>query len=272
MTSPRIAFVGAGNMATSLIGGLCAQGFPPSQLRASAPSEATRQRLQQTYALFATADNAEAVQEADVVVLAVKPQIMKSVCLALAAHLPAQALVVSIAAGISCHSLQHWLGQRPIVRCMPNTPSLLRQGISGLFASPEVNPTQRLQAEQLLSAVGQVLWVEQEAQMDAVTAVSGSGPAYFFLLMEAMIEAGQQLGLSAEAASALTLQTALGAARMACESDSSAAELRRRVTSPNGTTEAAIKTFQASDFEALVAKALSAAAQRSGELAVQLGQ
>ena len=183
-------------------------------------------------------------------------------------------MLVSIAAGISCDSLQRWLGPRPqaIVRCMPNTPALLRQGVSGLFANAQVSAEQKAQAEQLLSAVGMALWLDEEHLIDAVTAVSGSGPAYFFLLIEAMTAAGQQLGLPRETAAQLTLQTALGAARMACESDVEAAELRRRVTSPNGTTEAAIKAFQAGGFEQLVQQALNAAAQRSAELAEQLGQ
>lgn len=272
MNTPVIAFVGAGNMATSLIGGLRAQGVESNALRASAPSVASRVRLNTTYGVPVFADNAEAVQGAEVVVLAVKPQMMKSVCLALAPHLPAQALIVSIAAGITCTSLCHWLGARAVVRCMPNTPAVLRQGISGLFANELVTALQQQQAEQLLQAVGQVLWLDQEAQMDAVTAVSGSGPAYFFLLMEAMIQAGQQLGLTKEQAAHLTLQTALGAARMACEGDVEPDELRRRVTSPNGTTEAAIKTFQSGHFEALVEQALGAAAKRATELAAQLGQ
>ena len=155
---------------------------------------------------------------------------------------------------------------------MPNTPALLRQGVSGLYANSQVSPTQRALAEQLLSAVGIALWLEQEQQIDAVTAVSGSGPAYFFLLIEAMTAAGEQLGLPREIAAQLTLQTALGSASMATRSDVDAAELRRRVTSPNGTTEAAIKTFQAGGFEQLVADALRAAALRSAELAEQLGQ
>ena len=181
-------------------------------------------------------------------------------------------LIVSIAAGITCASLQSWVGARPVVRCMPNTPALLRQGVSGLYATAEVSDTQRQQAEQLLSAVGTALWLDQEQQLDAVTAVSGSGPAYFFLLIEAMTAAGEKLGLPRETASQLTLQTALGAARMAVASDVDAAELRRRVTSPAGTTEAAIKSFQASGFEAIVEQALQAAATRSAELAEQLGK
>ena len=151
-------------------------------------------------------------------------------------------------------------------------PALLRQGVSGLFANAQVSAAQRAQAEQLLSAVGVALWLDEEKLIDAVTAVSGSGPAYFFLLIEAMTAAGEQLGLPRETAAQLTLQTALGAARMATESDVDAAELRRRVTSPNGTTEAAIKAFQAGGFESLVQQALNAAAARSAELAEQLGQ
>lgn len=178
-----------------------------------------------------------------------------------------------LAAGIPCASLEAWLGQpRPVVRCMPNTPALLRQGASGLYANAQVSAAQREQAGQLLSAVGIALWLDDEAQIDAVTAVSGSGPAYFFLLMQAMTNAGEKLGLSRETASRLTLQTALGAAQMALSSEVEPAELRRRVTSPNGTTEAAIKSFQANGFEALVEQALNAASQRSAELAEQLGQ
>lgn len=272
MSSPRIAFIGAGNMATSLIGGLRAKGVEAKAIRASAPGAESRALLNTAYGVAVFSDNAEAVRGAEVVVLAVKPQIMKAVCLSVADQLPEAALIVSVAAGITCHSLAQWLGNRPIVRCMPNTPALLRQGVSGLFANEAVTARQRQQAEQLLSAVGQVLWVDQETQMDAVTAVSGSGPAYFFLLMEAMIQAGQQLGLTKEAATQLTLQTALGAACMACDSEVEPDELRRRVTSPNGTTEAALKTFQQGGLEALVEHALQAAAQRAAELAVQLGQ
>jgi pyrroline-5-carboxylate reductase len=197
---------------------------------------------------------------------------MKAVCEAIRPNLKPNQLVVSIAAGITCASMNNWLGAQPIVRCMPNTPALLRQGVSGLFATAEVNAEQRQQAEELLSAVGIALWLNEEQQLDAVTAVSGSGPAYFFLLIEAMTAAGVKLGLPADIAAQLTLQTALGAAHMAVASDVDAAELRRRVTSPAGTTEAAIKSFQAGGFEALVEKALGAAAHRSAEMAEQLGR
>jgi pyrroline-5-carboxylate reductase len=197
---------------------------------------------------------------------------MKAVCQELASQLGAGQLIVSIAAGISCASLENWLGARAVVRCMPNTPALLRQGVSGLYANSLVSAAQRQQAEQLLGAVGLALWLDQEQLIDAVTAVSGSGPAYFFLMMEAMTAAGEKLGLARATAAQLALHTALGAARMAVASDVDAGELRRRVTSPAGTTEAAVKTFQAGGFEALVEQAMNAAAQRSAELAEQLGQ
>ncbi|MNZ31987.1 Pyrroline-5-carboxylate reductase [compost metagenome] len=272
MSNIRIAFVGAGNMAASLIGGLRAQGVPASNLRASDPGAEQRAKIAAEHGIEVFEDNASAVKDADVVVLAVKPQVMKQVCEPLAAHLSAGQLIVSIAAGIPCASLERWLGARPIVRCMPNTPALVGLGASGLYANAQVSAEQRGQAEHLLSAVGIALWLDEEKQIDAVTAVSGSGPAYFFLLMEAMTAAGEKLGLSRDVAARLTLQTALGAAKMAVDSDVEPAELRRRVTSPNGTTEAAIKSFQANGFEGLVEQALGAADHRSAELAEQLGQ
>ncbi|MCF7200987.1 pyrroline-5-carboxylate reductase [Pseudomonas oligotrophica] len=277
MSNPRIAFIGAGNMAASLIGGLIGQGIAAESIRASDPGAEQRARLAAEHGIEVFADNAQALVGAEVVVLAVKPQVMQAVCRELAAHLAPDALVVSIAAGISCASLQAWLGAttdapRAIVRCMPNTPALLRQGVSGLYANAAVSAIQKQQAGQLLGAVGLALWLDEESLIDAVTAVSGSGPAYFFLLMEAMTAAGERLGLPRETAAQLASHTALGAARMACESEVEPSELRRRVTSPNGTTEAAIKTFQAGGFEQLVQQAVDAAARRSAELAEQLGQ
>lgn len=277
MSSTRIAFIGAGNMAASLIGGLRAKGVAASAIRASDPGAEQRAKITAEHGIEVVADNASAVSGADVVVLAVKPQVMKDVCQALAPALSGDALIVSIAAGIPCASLERWLGEvngkpRAIVRCMPNTPALVGLGASGLYANSSVSAVQREQAEQLLSAVGIALWLDEEKQIDAVTAVSGSGPAYFFLLMEAMTAAGEKLGLSREVAGQLARQTALGAAQMATTSDVDPAELRRRVTSPNGTTEAAIKTFQANGFEALVEKAVGAADHRSAELAEQLGR
>ncbi|EJM15329.1 pyrroline-5-carboxylate reductase [Pseudomonas sp. GM18] len=272
MSKTRIAFIGAGNMAASLIGGLRAKGLDAAQIRASDPGEETRARVHAEHGIEMFADNAEAIQGVDVVVLAVKPQAMKAVCDAIRPSLKPNQLVVSIAAGITCASMNNWLGAQPIVRCMPNTPALVRQGVSGLYATAKVSAEQRQQAQELLSAVGIALWLDEEQQLDAVTAVSGSGPAYFFLLIEAMTAAGVKLGLPPETAAQLTLQTALGAAHMAVASDVDAAELRRRVTSPAGTTEAAIKSFQAGGFEALVEKALGAAAYRSAEMAEQLGK
>ena len=272
MSKTRIAFIGAGNMAASLIGGLRAKGLEAELIRASDPGAETRSKVAAEHGIAVFADNAEAIKDAEVVVLAVKPQAMKAVCEAIRPNLKPNQLVVSIAAGITCASMNNWLGAQPIVRCMPNTPALLRQGVSGLFATAEVSAEQRQQAEELLSAVGIALWLDEEQQLDAVTAVSGSGPAYFFLLIEAMTAAGVKLGLPADIAAQLTMQTALGAAHMAVASDVDAAELRRRVTSPAGTTEAAIKSFQAGGFEALVEKALGAAAHRSAEMAEQLGQ
>ena len=272
MSKTRIAFVGAGNMAASLIGGLRAQGVDASLIHASAPGAETRERIATEHGIKVFADNAEAIDGADVVVLAVKPQMMKVVCEALKASLKPDQLVVSVAAGITCASLTQWLGAQPVVRCMPNTPSLLRQGASGLYATDKVSQKQREQTEQLLSAVGIAVWVEQEQQMDAVTAVSGSGPAYFFLMIEAMTAAGVKLGLPEDVARKLTLQTSLGAALMATGSEVDAGELRRRVTSPGGTTAAAIKAFQDGGFEAQVQTALEAAHHRSAEMAEQLGK
>ncbi len=272
MTDTRIAFIGAGNMAASLIGGLRAKGLDAAQIRASDPGADTRARVSAEHGIETFENNADAIQGVDVIVLAVKPQAMKAVCESLRPSLQPRQLVVSIAAGITCASMNTWLGAQPIVRCMPNTPSLLRQGVSGLYATAEVTAEQRDQAQALLSAVGIALWLEQEQQLDAVTAVSGSGPAYFFLLIEAMTAAGVKLGLPHEVAEQLAEQTALGAAKMAVASEVDAAELRRRVTSPGGTTQAAIESFQAGGFEALVEKALGAAAHRSAEMAEQLGK
>ncbi len=272
MGKTQITFIGAGNMASSLIGGLCQQGVAPAQIRASDPGVAQLEILSNAYAIQTFTDNSLAVRDADVIVLAVKPQIMRQVCEQLAAVVTSKQLIISIAAGITCSSLSEWLGVNSIVRCMPNTPSLIQQGASGLYATEQVSPSQRQQAEQLLSAVGLALWLEQESMIDAVTAVSGSGPAYFFLLIEAMTHAGVQLGLSAEIATQLAKQTAKGAALMAAQSSLDATQLRQQVTSPNGTTAAAISTFQQGGFNELVERALRSAATRSEELAQQLSE
>lgn len=272
----NICFIGGGNMATSLIGGLIAQGHPADSISVSDPNESQREQLIQQYSINAFADCGPAMADADIVVLAVKPQVMKTVALSIASAITVdtkQPLFVSIAAGINLFSLQSWLGQeQAIVRCMPNTPSLIQLGASGLYANEHTSIVQKNLAETVLKAAGIVQWVQSEAEIDAVTAVSGSGPAYYFLLMEAMIDAGVELGLSRETASELTIQTAIGAAQMAKESDVDTAELRRRVTSPGGTTEQAINTFESAHLRDIVKAALNAANRRSGELAELLGE
>ncbi|MFT5574980.1 MAG: pyrroline-5-carboxylate reductase [Bermanella sp.] len=271
--SYTIAFIGGGNMASSIIGGLCASGFDAANIWASDPVAESLQRLSQVAAVNTTSDNAIAIEHADVLVLAVKPQIMKTVCTAIAADVHARKpLIISIAAGIESASLESWLGGAlAIVRCMPNTPALVRCGATGLCANNAVNPAQHQRAQEILGAVGTVQWFEKESALDAVTALSGSGPAYFFLVMEAIQNAGEQLGLSTEEAKALTLQTALGAATMALGSDVDTAELRRRVTSPKGTTEKALAALEAGGLRAIFQTALSAAHDRSIELARELG-
>jgi pyrroline-5-carboxylate reductase len=268
MQAPRIGFIGAGNMAASLIGGLIAKGFTPATLAASDPNQNTLQTLADQHGINACTDNAAVVLCSDILVLAVKPQVLKTVLTDMAGIvMERRPLIISIAAGISIASICEWLGGNlPVVRCMPNTPALLQLGASGMYANNAVNDAQRQQTETILRAVGLALWLDTEQQIDAVTAVSGSGPAYFFLLMEAMIAAGEQLGLSQDVARALTLQTAEGAAKMAMTSDVDVAELRRRVTSPGGTTEQAIQYFEKHQFKDTVNGALKAAAHRSHEL------
>ncbi len=263
-----LAFIGGGNMARSLIGGLVARGHDPARIRVAEPVQPLREALAADFGVAVFEDGAQAVEGASTWVLATKPQVLKPVCEALAdAAQAARPLVVSIAAGITAGQLQRWLGGGiAVVRTMPNTPALLGAGVTGLFASARVDDAGRTLAERLLAAAGPTVWIADEAMMDAVTAVSGSGPAYVFLLAEAMIDAGIAEGLPADAARTLALQTILGAARMLTESDVDAAELRRRVTSPNGTTQAALDAFEAGGFRALVAKAIHAARVRGAEL------
>lgn len=274
MQNPRIAFIGGGNMASSIIGGLVAGGFAAADITASDPVPETLARLRQTAPVNTTDDNGAAVAGADVVVLAVKPQVMRAVAIDLADAAQARRpLFISIAAGVTADSLEQWLGgDLPLVRCMPNTPALVRCGATALFANARVGDEQRRLADRILQAVGSVLWVDDEAQLDAVTALSGSGPAYFFLVMEALQQAGEFLGLDAETARRLTLQTALGAATMAGQSDVDAAELRRRVTSPGGTTERAIGILEDGRLRELFLNALTGARDRSVELSRELDQ
>ncbi len=270
MASQRVAFVGGGNMARSLIGGLIARGSEPGRLSVSEPQAALREALAREFGIRAAQDNLDAIRGADLVLLAVKPQAMRGVCEELAGHVDG-AIVISIAAGITCAQLQRWLRHAAcIVRCMPNTPALLGTGATGLYTDAAATPAQRAAAEAVLGAVGLCVWIEDEARMDAVTALSGSGPAYVFLLAEAMQDAAVALGLPAEAARALTRQTLLGAARMLNEGEEDAPSLRQRVTSPGGTTQAALESFAADGFRDSVARALAAAERRGVELSRQL--
>lgn len=267
-TTDVVAFIGGGNMARSLIGGLVAAGAPADSIRVAEPVAELRQALRDDFGVATFGTAAEAVTGATTWVFAVKPQVMRDVCGTLATRAQAeQPLAVSIAAGITATQLDRWLGgDLPVVRTMPNTPALLGAGVTGLYANTRVSDAQRATADRLLSSAGETVWIRDEALMDAVTGVSGSGPAYIFLLAEAMQAAGEAQGLPAEAARTLTLQTILGAARMLTEGDTEAGELRRRVTSPNGTTQAAIEAFEAGGFRELVDKAVSAATRRGGEL------
>lgn len=264
----KIAFIGGGNMAASLIGGLIANGHTPESLWASDPNP---ERLAWLAAQFGTntyEDNNQAIEQADVVILAVKPQVIAGVVMGLAQAVQRRKpLVISIAAGIREQELGAWLGgEVALVRAMPNTPAMLQAGATALHASELVSPEQAGLAESILRAVGLIQWVPDESMLDTVTALSGSGPAYFFLLMEIMEEIAIELGLPEETARLLTMQTALGAARMALECEDSSAELRKKVTSPGGTTERALKVLEAGDIRRLFGAALTQARDRSREL------
>src|SRR5450755_3538396 len=261
----RLAFIGGGNMAAALISGLTKQGLPPKRLVVADPSQEQLQRLVRDYSVETAADNASAVAGAEVVMLAV--------ALGLAPHLQAsRPLVVSVAAGIPHASLARWFGpQIPVIRTMPNRPALNGFGATGLYAPANVGAAYRALAEDLMGAVSATVWVEHESQMDTVTAVSGSGPAYFFLFMEALEAAAHERGLPIDVAHRLTLQTAYGAAQMARQSADSLATLREQVTSKGGTTAAALEVLNSAGLRAIVAHAVAAADRRSAELAAEFG-
>ncbi|MDD1629993.1 MAG: pyrroline-5-carboxylate reductase [Methylococcaceae bacterium] len=271
MNIQKIGFIGGGNMASSLLSGLIASGHSPQHLWVSDINPDTLKALAQNLTVNTSTSNDTVINEVDVVVLAVKPQTLSSVAKSAAALIQQKkSLVVSIAAGINQHSLSQWLGaDTAIVRCMPNTPALVLTGATALHANTKVTAEQRNLAENILRSVGIALWVKDESELDAVTAVSGSGPAYYFLLMEAMEKAALELGLSEVTARLLVQQTALGAAKIALESPESPEQLRKRVTSPGGTTQRAIETFEQGGFTELVSKALHAARDRSIEMSKQ---
>lgn len=260
-------------MAQSLIGGLIASGYDKQKIYATDPTEDQRNSVTQRFGIQCFGDNAEAIEKSDIVVLAVKPQILESVCIAVSETVQSKKpLMISVAAGIRTADIDRWLGgENAIVRTMPNTPALIQTGATGLFANTKVSDDQKSQAEHIMRAAGITVWVNEEHHLDAVTALSGSGPAYYFMFMEAMEKTAQQLGLDEKTAHLLTLQTALGAAKMALESHQDCETLRKNVTSPNGTTERAIQSFEADGLPESVAKAMQAAHNRAGELADELG-
>ncbi|MBJ6982484.1 pyrroline-5-carboxylate reductase [Luteimonas sp. MC1572] len=262
------AFIGGGNMARSLVGGLVARGVDPAQIRVGEPVVALRDALARDFGVQVFEHARDAVAGAGTWLLAVKPQVMREVCEDLAATArAARPLAISIAAGITAAQLERWLGgDAAVVRAMPNTPALLGAGVTGLHANHHVDGEGRTRAETLLASAGATVWIDDEMLMDAVTAVSGSGPAYVFLLAEAMEDAALAQGLPADAARTLVLQTILGAARMLAESGEAPAELRRRVTSPGGTTQAAVEAFESGGLRPLVAAAIDRATVRGREL------
>jgi pyrroline-5-carboxylate reductase len=268
----KISFLGGGNMAVALIGGLLAKGYAASDIQVAEHHPESRERLAQKFGVRAVPALDDAALACDVLLLAVKPQQMREALAPLSGRLGSQ-LVVSIAAGLRLADLSRWLGgHRRLVRCMPNTPALIGAGITGLVADPSVDEAGRAAAEAVLAAVGEVVWIPAEARMDAVTALSGSGPAYVFHFIEALEAAGCGLGMEPATARRLAIGTVLGAARLAAESGESPATLRERVTSKGGTTEAALNQLAADGFLPLVARALAAAEARGRELGEQLGR
>lgn len=270
----RLAFIGGGNMARSLIGGLLKTGVAPASISVSEPQAESRESLAREFGVVCFADNAQAVADAEVILLAVKPQIMPAIHAEMRETLKRNhPLLISIAAGVRLEQLERWFGSDlPIVRCMPNTPSLIGAGATGLCANSHVSAEQKAKAQQVLDAAGMTRWIEDEAQMDTVTAISGSAPAYFFALVEALEEAAVAQGLPRDTARALAAQTCFGAGRMMVESGEDPAVLRKRVTSPNGTTQAALESFTRDELPQIVARAVTAARDRGVALAAELDQ
>lgn len=265
-----VAFIGGGNMASALIGGLIAQGMPPEHITVVEPWEEARTALQANFGITADEKPGTQLREAGLVVWAVKPQVFREAALS-ARPLTSDALHLSVAAGIRSSSIAQWLGTERIVRAMPNTPALIGRGMSGLFARKAVSEEERQRVEQLMAPTGELLWVEQEPQLDAVTALSGSGPAYVFYFLEAMARAGEHLGLSHEQSLRLAMGTFAGAAELAQRSDVGPAELRQRVTSKGGTTHAAMESLQQAEVGMALERAIAAAERRARELGEEFG-
>jgi len=267
LSQPTIAFIGTGNMARAILEGLLSNGYPAKSIWATR-RQVNRLDDLKNQGVNTTDDNAQAVSAADIVVMSVKPQMMRETLAGLEKQIQqGKPLVISVAAGIDVAALERWAGgDVAVIRAMPNTPSLLKRGACGLFANSKVSQSQHDSANQIMSAVGITLWCDTEAGIDQVIAVSGSGPAYFFLMMEKMIDAGIEMGLDADSARALTLQTALGAAEMTQQTGIEPAELRRRVTSPGGTTEQAIMSFERDALGDTVSRAMNACRDRAVEM------
>lgn len=254
-------------MASCLIGGMLANGVAKDEITVAEPNAAARQTLADLHGISTTEDNLSAAASAEVIVLAVKPQVMSAVATHLATALKHNPVVISIAAGIPISALENWLGTDvTLIRAMPNTPAMVQAGATGLYANRPLNSEEKKPIETIFDAVGYTCWVTEEKLIDAVTAVSGSGPAYFFLVYESMQKVGQELGLDATVVAELTLHTALGAARLALASDKTASELRQQVTSPGGTTQAAIECFQAAGIEDIFREAMISAVQRAEQM------
>ena len=271
LTNRRIAFIGGGNMASAIVGGLIGQGCLPSLIDVVEPSDQCRDKLRSSYGVQAHAQAAAFLTQADIVIWAVKPQAFKQAVLAVQPYTP-PALHLSVAAGIRSQSIARWLGSERVVRAMPNTPALIGKGISALFARPAVTSADRAWVGQVMASTGEFLWLDTEDQLDAVTALSGSGPAYLFYFMEAMVTAGTEMGLSPEHAHKLAVATCVGAGELAQRSGEPLKTLRQRVTSKGGTTDAALRSMQDDDLQAIIINAIYAARRRARELGDEFGE
>jgi len=271
MEHKKIAFIGAGNMSRSIMNGLIAKHYPSSLIMATNRSQGKLDQLASEFGIATTTDNDQAIAWADVVVLAVKPQLMEQVCQAVNCETLAQKLFITVAAGIESRRYSDYFGQDiRLVRCMPNTPSLLGLGMTGLYAPSTINEQDKAISSEILSAVGEILWVEDEAHIDTVIACSGSSPAYFFLFMEYMQQSAIKMGLSGEEARLLIQQSALGAAQMVRHNNHlELSELRKQVTSKGGATHAAIETFKTHDLDNAIDDAMNNAVNRAQEMAKQ---
>jgi pyrroline-5-carboxylate reductase len=271
LSKPHIGFIGGGNMASAIIGGLLRQGLSREQLTVVEPFAETAAKLQNDFGITALPVAGPRLQDVDLVVWAVKPQVFSEAAAPVMPH-TRSALHLSVAAGIRTDSIARWVGTDRVVRCMPNTPALVGQGITGLFACPSVTSADKTWVEQVIATTGQFLWVDKEIQLDAITALSGSGPAYVFYFLEAMTQAGVVMGLSAQQAYQLAVATFSGASSLAAASTESAEVLRQRVTSKGGTTYAAISAMEAAGIKSAFVKAMQAAEKRAGELGDEFGK